>query len=161
MTGPGPADATKWTTLCDLVANAEKLALYNTSTIVQAVGYQAGSEVADFSKVYALTGSLSPTGLQVQQGEVCALVRYSTANRSTKNHPIYLFNYYHDACSISASQRDQPHATWVAALNTYAQAWISGFNDGANVQVRCSPQGHIATTRVTEGYLTHRDFPRD
>jgi hypothetical protein len=161
MTGPVPADSTHWTTLSDLVVNAEKAALFNVHTIVKTEGFAAGSDVPVFTKTYTAAGTLSLGSQWLQQGEVCALVRYSTSGRTSKNHPIYLFNYYHGVASVGVGVPDTLYATEATALQTYANAWVAGFNDGSNVQVRCGPQGDVATAALVETLLTHRDFPRD
>lgn len=157
-----PADNTKWTTLADAVTAAEKAIYMPVSTsfkIIQAVGYDAGSEIPVFSKAYSLvpTGSFA-TPID-QAGDVCAMVRYSTAQRSTKNHPIYLFNYYHRAQGSSAQPADELNNAQQAAITTYATNWVTGFSDGAVTHHRCGPQGHVATGVIVDEYLRHRDFP--
>lgn len=159
--GGTPADATHWHTLMDNVTTAEK-ALYGSQIhIVAAWGYAAGSEVPVANKVYSLTGTFSAGVNDIATpGEVAALVRYSTSARSTKNHPIYLFNYYHGAWIIG-NTTDQDHISTGqhTAMNTYASSWISGFSDGTITAVRASPNGAAALGSVTEEYVTHRDFP--
>ncbi len=159
--GGTPADATHWHTLMDAVTAAEKAVLPTRQTIVEAVGYAAGSDVPVASKVYSLAGTLTlVTGNQLQAGEVCALVRYSTAARTTKNHPIYLFNYYHGtATHDAAGDDDLLDANQKAALASYATAWIAGFSDGTITAARASPNGAAATGSLVEEYVTHRDFP--
>ncbi len=154
-----PADSAHWTTLSDAVVNAEKLTLASTSTIVQTIGYAAGSDVPVFSKTYSQVGTRS-VGAGVQApGDVATLIRYSTTARTPKNHPVYLFNYYHDAWFAVAAQ-DVPESSYKTILQTYATAWISGFSDGTNTYVRAGPNGATATGSLVETYLTHRDFPR-
>jgi hypothetical protein len=95
-----------------------------------------------------------------QAGEVCALVRYSTAARTTKNHPIYLFNYHH-AAIVNGHVSDVDHldANQRTNLGTFAAAWVAGFSDGTHTLVRASPNGAAATGYLVEEYVTHRDFP--
>jgi len=159
--GGTPADATHWHTLMDAVTTAEKATLISGCTIVEALGYAAGSEVPVATKTYSIAGTLTPaTGFQEQAGEVCALVRYSTAAKSTKNHPIYLFNYVHGVTTHpDALDSDTLDTAQRAALVTYAGSWISGFSDGSITAVRASPAGHAATGSIVEEFVTHRDFP--
>ncbi len=159
--GGTPADDTHWHTLMDAVVTAEKACYTSVQSIVEAVGYAAGSEVPVASKVYATAGTLSIVSLNwPQAGEVCALVRYSTAARSTKNHPIYLFNYYHGTFTNHATTDvDHLDANQKAALASYAAAWISGFSDGTHTLTRSSPNGAAATGALVEEFVTHRDFP--
>lgn len=159
--GGTPADATHWHTLMDAVTAAEKACTHPSVTIVEAIGYAAGSDVPVASKVYSLAGTLSGgASTQVVPGECAALVRYSTAALSTKNHPIYCFNYYHYVLIGTASgDGNELASTHKTALQTYATAWISGFSDGSITATRCSPAGHAATGSLVDQYVTHRDFP--
>lgn len=159
--GGTPADATHWHTLMDAVTAAEKLILTPTSTITQAVGYAAGSDVPVASKAYSLAGTVtSAAGAVGTQGEAAALARWGTNARSTKNHPIYCFNYYHNTyMDPSGGNGDKLDSHVVTAMNTYGAAWITGFSDGTITAVRASPAGHAATGYLTEEWLTHRDFP--
>jgi hypothetical protein len=71
---------------------------------------------------------------------------------------VYLFNYYHGVLlpngggdSLTTGQRN--------LLGTYADAWIAGFGDGAETHERCGPHGAVATGRLVNPYVRHRDFP--
>jgi hypothetical protein len=159
FTGGTPPDTTHWTTLSDAIVTAEKAILTGANTIVETLGYAAGSDVPVFTKVYSTAGTLVPGGTDHQApGEVAGLIRWSTAARSAKNHPIYLFNYYHGiqySGAVDLLATDQK-----TAMGTYATAWVTGFSDGGSVTAKkASSQGHTATGSVVEEYLTHRDFP--
>lgn len=159
--GGPPANNTQWTALADAVVLSEKACYTSVTTIVAAWGYLAGSEVPVFNKVYSTAGTLSiVAGDWPQAGEVCALVRYSTAARTTKNHPIYLFNYHH-AAIVNGHVSDVDHldANQRTNLGTFAAAWVAGFSDGTHTLVRASPNGAAATGYLVEEYVTHRDFP--
>jgi hypothetical protein len=161
ITGGLPSDSTHWHTLFDNIVNAEKAATSPNTTIVEALGYAAGSDVAVDSKNYTTAGTLSPAaGFEHQALQTAALVRWSTAARSVKNHPIYIFKYYHDVfMHILNSSYDGLDANQKTALQTYATAWITGFSDGTVTHKLTSPAGHDATGSLVEEYLTHRDFP--
>lgn len=157
-----PADNTKWTTLCDAVVLAEKAIYMPVSTqfkIVAAVGYDAGSEIPVFSKSYATIPTGSFASAVDQAGDVAAMVRYSTSARSAKNHPIFLFNYYHGAKGSTGQPADELNNAQQTAIATYATAWVTGFSDGSVTHHRCGPQGHVATGVIVNEYLRHRDFP--
>jgi hypothetical protein len=130
----------------------------NTITLVE--GYAPGSNLPAASKTYTTvgTGSFSGTGAR-QERQVAALVKFTTDAKTKRNHPVYLFNYYH-AAYMSTSVLDTVSTALSGALNTYAGQWISGFSDGAVTHNRCGPNGAVALTGATETYLTHRDFPR-
>lgn len=156
-----PSDATKWTTLSDAIVAAEK-AIYSSAipvTITGTFGYDAGTDVPVFTKSYSVAGTGVFTSTDKSPGDCAALVRYSTAQRTVKNHPIYLFNYYHGVVSDPTVAPDTLHAQQRAAMGTYAAAWVSGFSDGTVTHHRCGPQGHTATGYLVDPYIRHRDFP--
>jgi hypothetical protein len=161
FTGGTPPDNTHWTTLSDAVVNAEKAIYTSGVTIVGTVGYAAGSDVPVFSKTYTTTGTGSfGAAAREAPGECANLVRYSTAARSTKNHPIYAYSYYHAVIFDPTTAVDKPIAAQRTAIGTYASSWITGFSDGGSVTaVRSTPAGHTATGYLAEEYITHRDFP--
>ena len=157
--GGTPADETHWQTLFTNIRNAEKLVFNGNVGIEEIVGYAAGSDVP----VSVWTGDVAGTGVFTDAiscpGNDAALVRYSTTARTAKNHPIYLFNYYHFAQRINTgSDTNVISNDWKTALQTYADAWLAGFSDGTNTYVRAGPNGATATARLVDGFLTHRDF---
>jgi hypothetical protein len=159
--GGTPADAAHWDTLMDAIVTAEKAILPTNVTIVLGIGYAAGSDVPVRQKVYTTVGTLAfaANGIAVPLGNA-ALIRYSTAARSTKNHPIYLFNYVHAVGILStATSKDTLDANQKAAMQTYATHWITGFSDGSITAIRASPNGAAATGSIVEEWVTHRDFP--
>jgi len=155
-----PADATKWGTFSDAVVNAEKLCLLDTGVIVGTYGYDAGSDVPVYSKTYTTGGSIVATGLFKQAGEVAAIIRWATADRTEKNHPLYLFAYMHHVAANAAAQPDTLLTSMATAMTTYGTAWVSGFSDGSVTHKRCGPNGNVATGVLVQTLLTHRDFPR-
>lgn len=157
--GGTPADSTHWNTLFDAITAAEKLTLPAAVTIVEALGYAAGSDVPVATKTYSLAGTASLVTGSPCPGDVAALIRYSTTAKTPKNHPVYLFNYYHGVWDVS-SDVDKLNAGQRTLFGTYAAAWISGFSDGSITCVRAGPNGATATGSLVEQYLTHRDFPR-
>jgi hypothetical protein len=158
--GGTPADAGHWTTFSDAVVAAEKLALPNTVTITKTTGYAASSDVPVFTKTYSTAGTWSPSTSWQCAGDVAGLVRYSTTARTSKNHPVYLFNYYHGVYSNGPTQPDTWNTGQTALMATYAAAWISGFSDGSLTLVRAGPNGATATGSLVEPMVTHRDLPR-
>lgn len=159
--GGTPADATHWHTLMDNVVTAEKAVHASSVTITECIGYAAGSDVPVATKTYSTAGTMTGvTGSGYAPGEVCALLRFSTNARSTKNHPIYCFNYFHHVeVQPGSTACDLLDANQKTALGTYGTAWITGFSDGTITAVRASPQGAAATGEIAEEYVTHRDFP--
>jgi hypothetical protein len=159
--GGTPPDASHWSALAAAVWAAEKAALSDFVAGVEAIGYAAGSDVPVWTGTLtgggALTGS---TNVQHSPAEVSALVRWATAARSAKNHPVYLFAYIRSALRQVDSGVDVLGSAQATALATYANDWISGFSDGTTTYHRAGPNGASATGYLIETYVTHRDFPR-
>lgn len=159
--GGTPADASHWHTLMDNATSVEKACYGSDVEIVNAIGYAAGSDVPVASKAYTLVGTGTTFGTELNAGEVCALLRWSTAARTSKNHPIYLFNYIHGVRSAAGGTTpDVINSNQQAAWLTYMNDWVSGVSDGSVSYNRAGPNGASATGAVVETYLTHRDFPR-
>jgi len=159
--GGTPSDTAHWTTLSDAVVTAEKAQYDSAVTIIGTVGYAAGSDVPVFSKSYSTAGTLTLVGtISAYSADAAALVRYATTARTSKNHPIYLFNYYHRPLHNASDATDDLWSTYLTALGTYAAHWISGFSDGTITAVRAGPNGATATGHFENHLVTHRDLPR-
>lgn len=158
--GGTPPDTAHWLQLFDNITAAEKLIFDPNTTIVEAIGYAAGSDVPVATKTYSLAGTMTAFNFRTP-GDVAGLVRYATAARSSKNHPVYLFNYYH---GVGAQNSTTGYDTWwasqVTTVTTYANLWISGISDGTTSYNRAGPNGASATGVLVEQFLTHRDFRR-
>jgi hypothetical protein len=157
--GGVPASGGAWSTLFDNITAAEKAIFASNVTIVAAYGYAAGSDVPVATKTYSLTGTMS-AGTLPQQGEVVALCRYATAVKTPKNHPVYLFNYWHGVYSAGGADTSVLYGIQKTAMATYAADWVSGFSDGTTSYNRAGPNGANATGVLIDNFMTHRDFPR-
>jgi hypothetical protein len=158
-----PADNTKWTTLADAIVTAEKAILPaapNATTIVGAYGYAAGSEIPVFTKAYTTVGTFGHPTNPGAPGDAAVLIRYSTAARTSKNHPLYLYNYYHGVILNGPNSGDFQDASQKTAYQTYAALWLAGFSDGAVNHKRAGPNGDVALGSLVGAWVTHRDFPR-
>lgn len=153
-----PTDGAHWTTFADLVVAAEKHIYRSDISIVRVFGYEGGSEVAVFTKSYTTVGDLGAADSFPQASETVALGRWGTNKRSTKNHPVYLFNYWHGVYTKTPGEIDELLTLQKTAMETYGAAWVAGFNDGASVKHRAGPDETLALGMVAERYVTHRDF---
>lgn len=158
-----PPDSGHWTALCDAIVLAEKLIYValadGGAKIIQAVGYDAGSEIPVFTKNYTTDGTLSGAGTEPMPGDCAALIRYSTPDRSTKNHPVYCFNYHHCVRHPQSNSNGDAIATAQhTAYETYAAAWIAGFSDGTTTFHRSRPTGDLCTGYLVPTNVTHRDL---
>ncbi len=159
-----PPDSAHWTTFCDAVAAAEKAIYYPFSgggaDITDIYAYAPGSEVPVFHKAYAAASTGAFASYVAVPGDVAAIVRYSTPDRSTKNHPVYCFNYYHAVGSVfAAGSNDTLCVAQGTAMQTYATAWITGFSDGVTTFHRSRPTGDLCTGSIVKPLLSHRDLP--
>lgn len=146
-------------TLADAVVASERNIHPSTTTIVEVLYYAPGSEVAVWTRSYSSAGTYVPTG-QRAPGDVAQLVRFTTSQRSSKNHPVYLFNYFHAVDIQTTPNQDKATTAHATAYGNYANAWVTGFSDGVTTYKKAGPRGAVATGYVVETYVTHRDFPR-
>lgn len=158
-----PADSTHWNTLFDAITAAEKLIFSpfasSGSRIIEAVGYAPGSAIPVASKTYSLDGTLSGAYAPAP-GDCAAIVRYSTPDKSSKNHPVYCFNYYHSAhLGSGGTDADTLLAGQRTAMATYGAAWLTGFSDGTNTYKRSRPTGDLCTGVLVLPMIGHRDLP--
>lgn len=158
FTGGTPADGTHWETLRSNIVNAEKAIFTSGVSIKAAYGYAAGSDVPVFSWSGTVAGTGSFASSTPVMDEVCILLRYATAARTSKNHPVYLFNYFHGA-NANSSDAKLVAGAQKTAVETYADAWITGFSDGTNTYHRSGPNGANATARFVDTYLRIHSFP--
>jgi len=153
-------------TLADAVVLAEKAIYPSTVTIVKAEWADASTSTSTnphgdvvWSKTYTTAGTYTHEGNDLQApGDCCGLMKYSTDQRTTKNHPIYLFNYWHGVF-LDDDAIDTVAESQVSAYNTYGAAWVSGFSDGLVTRVRCGPRGAVAQNNFADTKVRHRDLP--
>lgn len=158
FSGGTPADLTHWNTLSDAIVAAYKLTITSGLTIVGSLYYGAGSNVPIGSKTYSQAGTAGFSGTPCP-GDSAIMVRFATAARSTKNHPVYLWNWFHGANWSGSGSSDTLLAAQRTLFQTYAAAWLSGFSDGSVTYVRAGPNGANATGYAVDQYVRHRDFP--
>lgn len=164
--GDVPPDAAHWQTFADAIVEAEKTLLLPSVTIVLATGYDKATATATnphgdavWSAPYTTAGTHSAgTGEEPAPGDCALLVRYATPARSTKNHPVYLFNYYHGVLLPNSGGDSATTGQKTLAL-AYANDWVAGFSDGAETHERCGPRGAVATSATVDPFVRHRDFP--
>lgn len=159
--GGDPGDSNDWHDLMDAVVDEEAPIHFPSTMIVAAYGYAPGSAVAVASRSYSTSGSASTTNARACPGECCGVLRMATTKRSVKNHPVYVFSYFHNAgYSGATGGPDDPLASWKTALEEYGTDWLDGIVVGARSYKRTTPDGHATTGRLVEPYIGHRDFPR-
>jgi hypothetical protein len=153
--GGTPADSDAWHSFFDAVVLKEKAALTGSMTIVAAHAYLPGSEVAVASKAYTTVG-LVTAGVSCP-GECAYMLRQATSKLSKKNHPVYVFSYFHNA--RRGDNPDEVEGTLKTALETYGGFWQTGITGGGVTAVRSTPDGVAVTGTHVDPFITHRDFP--
>lgn len=160
--GGVPADAAHWNTFATAVINAFKLCLPTELHITEVVGYVAGSDVAVWSRTDGTAGTfdIAANSAHESPGFCCALIRWATTARTTKNHPIYLFSFIHGVASAAATGATSQnlHGTLLTRLQTYAAAWVTGFSDGTNTLVRAGPNGATGGSPTVDGVIRDHDL---
>lgn len=159
--GGNVGDSSAWTTFFDALVLLEKTIHLSDAQIVACLGYAPGSDVAVASKTYTTAGTLTLSGAALTPGECSAILRMATTKRSTKNHPVYVFSYYHHVAYTTASgSSDVLAAGQKTAIESYGNQWLTGFSVAGRTYKRTTPDGHATTGRVCDTWIGHRDFPR-
>jgi hypothetical protein len=159
--GASPGDSTAWHTFMDAFVLAEKAIHTGAVTITDAFGYAPGSDVAVASRAYTTVGTL-PLGVsQYVPGDCAVVMRMATTKKSTKNHTVYVFSYYHQAIMpTGAYPGDSVAPAQLTAVSNFGQTLVDGITVSGRVYKRCTPDGHLVTGRLVDPFIGHRDFPR-
>lgn len=159
FSGTQPADQASWQSFADAVKDLERPILPASVTFTTWLGYNDGSEVADYTGSHSgtLTGSLTTTGAILCPGDCALWVRWATPDRSSQGKPIFLRKYFHPALT-SSSGGDTAWATWRTAAATYGAAMIAGGLSGT--AKLCRPNGTIGTSALACSSVTTRTLKR-
>jgi len=136
-----------------------KLILPTTSTIILYTQYDAGSDVPVATSSVSVAGTLASTGRQFTPSDAAWLMRFSTSQRTSKNHPIYLFKYFHAVMIDTGGDGDSVAALQKSRGDSFANDVVTGFNDGTATRHITGPYGAVAIGQVVSSYVHHRDFP--
>lgn len=150
------------TAAINAAAAADQTILSDKCEVVKGEYFVAGSDVAVTTATYSYTGSIASADGYVTPGEVAMVVRFATAARTSKNHPVYLFNYFHGALQLDETHPDTLLTAQETALASWASEWVDGltYGGGAGTMLRAGPNGAQATASSVLSFLTHRDFAR-
>jgi len=153
------ASSGQFQTLVDALVAQVRGLLPSTTTIVDAVAYNAGSSVPVYTYTRNLAGTSSASGGVVAPLETCALVKFTTTQRSTKNHPIYLFKWFHAVRSGGSGAADTLDSGLGGNIASNMTTVLAGLSDGTNTRSYCGPFGAVAQSRTVETYVHMREFP--
>jgi hypothetical protein len=160
LTGGDWQDQTHFNTFADNMKAYIYVLITARTTLLDATGYNPGSDVPVFTKSYNVACTQSRGTSWLMPLEAAILLRWTTDQRSTKNHPIYLYNYIHDIYSNSATTPEVPDASLISTWTSRCATFITGITDGSLTRKRAGPRGAVAQTGAAEAYAVHRDFPR-
>lgn len=144
--------------LADLLVTNEKQIVSAATTFQECIGYEPGSEVPVYTRTASGVGSVSVPTDYPAPGDAAIQVRFSTTQRSTKNHPIYLFKWYHDAYRYGSGSRDDLSHSQKSAVEAWAAALVTGLSLDSNVYKLCGPYGAVAQGYLVNSQIKHRDF---
>lgn len=166
MDGALPASPSSWKTLADAVIVIEKSLYKSTTSVVKAIGHQAGESVAVWSYDYAaamesVPGTFPALDGDDGPGDSACWIRWSTDALTSKGKPIYLRSYFHPAYFDTTPHPDVTAPDWITAAQAYGNAWIAGFADGGGVEHhRAGPHGVAGLVAVPGAYTTTRTLER-
>jgi hypothetical protein len=153
-----PAD---WDTLFNAIKAIEAPFLPSRVSFISAHGYAPGSDIAIANLDLTGAGTLNATATTPLPGDCTLNCRWATTKRSTKNHVVYVFSYYHGVQQANgASNPDLGWGSQLAPFDTSMGLWVSGITVGARVFKRTTPDGHPVVGHVASNDIGHRDFPR-
>jgi len=158
FSGGEPSDANAWHDFFDAIVDVEKTVYNGGVQIIEAHGYHPPSDVAIASKAYTTLGTGAFTGTPTP-GDCALVARFATNERTVKNHPVYLFSYYHHALKASSDLTgDAPDPGQRTALLNYANDWLIGISVSGVNRKRSGPRGAVVTGSDVEAWIGHRDF---
>lgn len=159
LSGTQPADQAAWQTLADAVKDLERPILPSSATWTTWLGYNEGSENADFTGAHTgtLTGSLVTTSLAPAPGDCAVWERWSTGDRSSTGKPIFLRKYFHPAY-ISTAGGDAVGTAQRTGLGSFGSGMVAGTLPGS-MKV-CRPNGHVGVTPLAATNVTTRTLKR-
>lgn len=155
-----PINDTNLNLILNAFVAAEEVLYPSSVEIVQGVAYLAGSDLPEVTNTYTTTGTLTTTGGTEVPGDCAAFAVFSTDQRSTKNHPIYLFNYWHGIYRDNSGTNDTMLPAQHTAFSDFAASLVTGltFGGGVGELVKCGPRGAVALDSFVGAYIKHRDF---
>lgn len=158
--GGAPATDAAWLTLDNNIRAEEKKILPTNQNIERTLGYSADGTPAVYERTFATAGTLAIGTNQLAPGDCAAWIRYATARRDSRGHPVYLRNYYHGVLFAPGSPD-----TFLAAQRTlflaYGGIWTTtGFTDGSIFHKRTGPDSLGATATAASNFIGRRRLKR-
>lgn len=157
--GPDWDNEAEWELVSDYIV--DKLVnkwLTARSTVMSAIGTNGGSDMPVYSKTYNEAGAFATGGKFHPPLESVGLCRFSTTQRSSKNHPIYLFKYMHDCLMDDTATPEVLYAFQRSQFGGALSTMLGGITTAGHTRYLCGPRGAVAQAALIETYFSHRDF---
>jgi hypothetical protein len=146
--------------IADAIVAQENIQYSSRVSFVEDIWYAAGSDVPVYTHARTDVGTMATTGRSACPGDCAALLRFSTTQRTSKNHPIYLFKYFHDVYYDSSGSPDSVAALQVGRIAALGSMMVAGIVQAGVTYKAAGPHGAVAQGSLAEPLITHRDFPR-
>lgn len=145
--------------LVALLKTALKSFLPTSSSITECTGYDIGSDVPVFLDTTTTAGTYALSTYKWMPLESAALWRFTTDQRSAKNHPIYGFKYMHCVANNTGTDYEALLPGLKSTMEGILSDMLAGYNDGSTVRHFCDARGAVFQSGIVRAEVTHRDFP--
>jgi len=159
FTGGAWQDQTHFNTMSDNVWGQISGVIPARNTLVETIGYNPGSFLPVYTKAYGASGTYTDTTNPQAPGEACMLWRFTTTQRSTKNHPIYLYKWFHGMQTDGATSPDTLRSAIYTSSASQIAHLCTGQSDGTLTRPYCGPFGAVAQSGTCNPKLHIREFP--
>lgn len=129
------------------------------TTFVEAVAYNAGSFLPVYTHTSGAAGTYTDASNPQAPLEASALWRFTTDQRTSKNHPIYLFKWFHHVQTEGLTSPDSLRNGLHSGMGGAISDILAGITDGTNTRNYCGPFGAVAQTGTCNSLLHMREFP--
>jgi hypothetical protein len=129
------------------------------NTLVETIAYNPGSFLPVYTKSYGSAGTYTDTSNPQALGEACMLAKFTTDQRTSKNHPIYLFKWFHGVQSQGSTAPDELRSGLDSTMAGNLTTLMGGLSDGTLTRKYCGPFGAVAQASSVNPELHVREFP--
>jgi hypothetical protein len=162
FSGPLPADAATWNTLCLAWWDIERAGMCGDVKLVRAYGYAPGNVVNVWTHDYTV-GTIPSAGSQgsaTGTGELTVTCSFTTAERNSKGRPVHGIKYYHGVIVATGgtANRDLVDGVQRGAFTTNLPHLYDGTLP-AGVKY-CMPQGAAVTGVTAKTNIGEHQFKR-
>jgi hypothetical protein len=162
LAGGLPANSSEWHTLAEDIWTDMQPFLRTDVETTEWIGYANDTTPSVWNELVGASGTLSNGSDMVQAPYVCLGLKWTTTQRDSRGHPIYLRNFIHGAITIPGTVDEIPNAQATPAI-AFAEKFSAGgvgYTVGGNTYHRAGPNGAVAQAGTILTYVTHRVLKR-